>query len=109
MVVWLICKNKQFESQSQHGLRSNVYYFMCDLSVKINNLKANHNKHLTKDLNHFVWLICKNKQFESQSQQMYAIPLSLVLCDLSVKINNLKANHNLRLYAEIKKACVTYL
>ena len=93
--VWLLCKNKQFESQSQPLFGLSKWLIMCDFSVKINNLKANHNSCNHSTAVCFVWLLCKNKQFESQSQLTNFNNCVMILCDFSVKINNLKANHNL--------------
>jgi hypothetical protein len=46
---------------------------------------------------------------ESQSQQLVLLINLPSLCDLSVKINNLKANHNTSTGFSSNADCVTYL
>ena len=67
---------------------------MLCISVKLKNLKANHNIILSPDILAFVVYIRKVKKSESKSQHLRIPLLSLIVLCISVKLKNLKANHN---------------
>ena len=80
---------------------------MLCISVKLKNLKANHNVTL-KDYNaNEVVYIRKVKKSESKSQQEIRGAGGCRLC-ISVKLKNLKANHNgVDINACIEKLCIS--
>ena len=71
-----------------------IYSSSCVYSVKLKNLKANHN--LGDVLNVFITLCIfrKVKKSESKSQRIGQQHNQRNCCVYSVKLKNLKANHN---------------
>ena len=64
------------------------------ISVKLKNLKANHNGFTDKEIATEVVYIRKVKKSESKSQLcLFLLHMVQGLC-ISVKLKNLKANHN---------------
>ena len=71
-----------------------IYSFGLCISVKLKNLKANHNL-LSFVLNlDMVVYIRKVKKSESKSQHDVLLAFKVIGLCISVKLKNLKANHN---------------
>ena len=89
-----IRKVKKSESKSQpvQSKRPKAHW-LC-ISVKLKNLKANHNKIKFTIPFHLVVYIRKVKKSESKSQQRTEGYAAEVRLCISVKLKNLKANHN---------------
>ena len=92
--VVYIRKVKKSESKSQRRRTHLLVGKRLCISVKLKNLKANHNCRTLTGFWNMVVYIRKVKKSESKSQP--EIALSLLHCRLciSVKLKNLKANHN---------------
>ena len=95
MVVY-IRKVKKSESKSQHYRgKAKAFSGLC-ISVKLKNLKANHNLCLHIFSISMVVYIRKVKKSESKSQPPTSPAVSSLWLCISVKLKNLKANHNIR-------------
>ena len=73
-----------------------IYSFGLCISVKLKNLKANHNTFLERINLLLVVYIRKVKKSESKSQRSRSSRLQPDWLCISVKLKNLKANHNRR-------------
>ena len=84
-----------------------IYSFGLCISVKLKNLKANHNTLVAITCQEEVVYIRKVKKSESKSQHVgHSLEFSARLC-ISVKLKNLKANHNIVALAHsYSKGCV---
>ena len=89
-----IRKVKKSESKSQPMLTIVLLLPGLCISVKLKNLKANHNDERYKKFKEVVVYIRKVKKSESKSQQTLPTPAKVVWLCISVKLKNLKANHN---------------
>ena len=94
-----IRKVKKSESKSQPKCYTFKRHIWLCISVKLKNLKANHNSLTLPIVYCMVVYIRKVKKSESKSQPKTGIHYYLIGLCISVKLKNLKANHNLyRLY-----------
>ena len=94
IVLFIICKDTKFQSNSQHDFAVQVRPICCLSSAKIQNFKAIHNPKSFKLLRAQLFIICKDTKFQSNSQQGQFITLTNVGCLSSAKIQNFKAIHN---------------
>ena len=92
--VVYIRKVKKSESKSQLTSFSKLGLTRLCISVKLKNLKANHN--LVKRVTRLVLVVYirKVKKSESKSQLNVVVKLKNERLCISVKLKNLKANHN---------------
>ena len=116
----LLVKDTKFESKSQRLPLVQATIVHCFYWSKIQNLKANHNRHPLRwcahviaftgqrykiwkqittvthhqDGNHWLLLLVKDTKFESKSQPLLVAKFQGAHCFYWSKIQNLKANHN---------------
>ena len=102
-----IRKVKKSESKSQLAVGDVTAPVGLCISVKLKNLKANHNRAARVGFLYWVVYIRKVKKSESKSQLIFVtLVISLGLC-ISVKLKNLKANHNvITIHQRLKIGCV---
>ena len=77
---------------------SYIHSFSCVYSVKLKNLKANHNVVGNKVSAIELCIFRKVKKSESKSQRQMDAVFQALRCVYSVKLKNLKANHNVHIH-----------
>jgi len=102
-----IRKVKKSESKSQPSVILGLLTFGLCISVKLKNLKANHNILIICHIKIKVVYIRKVKKSESKSQPADVDTCLLLWLCISVKLKNLKANHNTAAFAlQVRVGCV---
>ena len=72
-----------------------IYSFGLCISVKLKNLKANHNEPCLLNVNASLCISVKLKNLKANHNSASICVMDFALC-ISVKLKNLKANHNIR-------------
>ena len=93
-MLFILCKNTKFQSNSQLSELPKQIRGSCLSSAKIQNFKAIHNRPNRCPLLHSLFILCKNTKFQSNSQQLFTMRSIVTSCLSSAKIQNFKAIHN---------------
>ncbi len=93
-VLFQICKDTKFVSNSQLFVRNRTGRFYCFRYAKIQNLSAIHNVFGSCAPIKQLFQICKDTKFVSNSQQVRQPPFVFSYCFRYAKIQNLSAIHN---------------
>ena len=105
--LYISVKLKNLKANHNSKPISSDFFAGLYISVKLKNLKANHNLDNVTEQRSNVVYICKVKKSESKSQLNLFRHYELAWLYISVKLKNLKANHNTKVSVmQFLKGCI---